>query len=290
MDLNSIFPVDISDKEKSEIYGDLNKQIADVMFDIFKSLNYQAYDIEYLDTYFIFQGNPNSVIHFKLKGLWKRWKFGMWVRSDYLFLDDSDKFPCISIFCQHENTIDKFKPSRSDICVEIKCKEFKEWLNGGWSSAINFKIKETLNWVKLHPFLSFVGSVPSDYSVYPDNVSKSNSVIRCFKSYYREDLERYRETIKLPILTIYASEKIKRFKKYDIVKDAFIRSFGSGWVVNPRITVEVEFKEDASLDDIEKLVFKLLPHKQFDDIGKINSYTYILRFSFSQGDYSITFD
>lgn len=73
-------------------------------------------DVEYLDGYFLFGMGTNSVIHFHVAEC-PGWKFAIWWETP----EDKDDDDIITgqFFTQYEETIDKFKPSRSDMCIKI---------------------------------------------------------------------------------------------------------------------------------------------------------------------------
>lgn len=64
--------------------------------------------------YYVFEFGENSVCHFKIKGL-KRWQFGLWIR------EDNENY-VVDLFGEHEDYIDKFKPTATKIKYEFKCK------------------------------------------------------------------------------------------------------------------------------------------------------------------------
>ena len=292
MNLNEIFPFDLSDKDKSEFFGNLNKQIADLLFDEIKSnIGYDIININYGDTYFIMQTNPNSVIDFAVKGF-KSWKFGMWVNSDNLFkteleesfyYDSVDDLPVVQVFFQHKDLIDKFKPSASTFSIELSVSAFKDYLKTGSIYTIDMhELKSMFKWVKYHPFLAYEG-------VKPDWYHGPDSIKRYLKSQSKEKSEYYREYIGLKVLVPYVKRKINQFEQSDIVKFAKIFNLGEGWVSSTRIEVIVRFKESTTDNEIDELVHKLLPFKT-KDIWKISTYDYVLSFRFEQGDEWISYE
>jgi len=67
--------------------------------------------------YFIIEFEKNSVCHFKIKSL-PHWSFAIWLRPGKDF----------TIFGQVTILIDKFKPTRSDLCC-INMKDFNDGIN-----------------------------------------------------------------------------------------------------------------------------------------------------------------
>lgn len=140
-----------------------NKEIAELMFEKMRSFGFTPYEISYGDGYFIFEMGENSVVYFKIKEVWKNWQFGMWIYSDELNNykeDENDETPyekepnVVQIFCKHEHLLDKFKPSRSALCIELKPCDFKR----DWSW---YMLGDMLKMIKYHPIIcwnEFCGS------------------------------------------------------------------------------------------------------------------------------------
>lgn len=87
------------------------------IFDIFEINGLHAYDLKFVDGYFIFDMGKNSVCNFKIKGM-RNWLFGVWITNSYCvdhnsYNKDAGETPPdkLFIFCEHVRYIDKFKPS-----------------------------------------------------------------------------------------------------------------------------------------------------------------------------------
>lgn len=107
--------------------------------------HFTAEDIEYLDGYFIFAHGTNAVVHFRINEC-PGWLFAIW------WNEPSEEKPnniSGSFFAQYEETIDKFKPSRSNFCEEI-CYNLN---NDGdnW----DFPAYEIINFIHKEPYLAF---------------------------------------------------------------------------------------------------------------------------------------
>ncbi len=98
----------VTKKELPQLYLDTSERILDAI-----NSKYTVTDVERGDGYFIFSFVGNSVTHFKIKEL-PQWKFGIW-----LFYDKKKNVIDCEWFCQLEIFIDKFKPSRSEICCQV---------------------------------------------------------------------------------------------------------------------------------------------------------------------------
>jgi len=101
-------------------------KIKEIIFHILNTYDLEVTDINVGNGYFLFNFGENSVIHFRIKGC-KHWKFGIWI--NYISKENNGKDACdgskmkqgylIEIFGQHEDYIDKFKPSYSPIKYSI---------------------------------------------------------------------------------------------------------------------------------------------------------------------------
>ena len=106
-------------------------------------------DIEYLDGYFLFAFGTNSVIHFHVAEC-PGWLFGIW----WIVPDENDPRNHISgeLFAQYEETLDKFKPSRSEFCEEISISKDE---NGEYTDCSVFAAEEMLEFIHNEPDLAF---------------------------------------------------------------------------------------------------------------------------------------
>lgn len=131
-----------------------NREIAERMFDHIRNMGYKPYDINYLNGYFLFEMGEDSVVHFKLKGVWKSWKFGMWINADNMEKTDAiteenrDEHLVVQLFCQNEDWLDKFKPSRCALLTELDREEFND-------KDIDFYVSQMLRMIKKHPILCY---------------------------------------------------------------------------------------------------------------------------------------
>lgn len=82
-------------------------KISEWLISFFKEEGIKINTVNRSNGYFIFEFGENSVTHFTIKR--KNWTFGIWVT-----VPEENK-TCISLFGEHNNYIDKFKPSRTAI-------------------------------------------------------------------------------------------------------------------------------------------------------------------------------
>lgn len=100
-------------KEATELFF----KYVNELFEMFNEDPVHFTSIEYLDGYFVLGFGTNTVIHFHVDEC-PGWKFGIW----WDIPNDREDFAGTihgQFFTQYEETIDKFKPSRSAICHDV---------------------------------------------------------------------------------------------------------------------------------------------------------------------------
>lgn len=140
-----------------------NRELAETVFAKIREYGFRPYDIEYGDSYFFFQFGPESVVHFRLKGVSRHWKFGMWIFSNLLEEDEDHSAAdhqnqrnhnVIEFFAQYDTQIDKFKPSASSLLVSF---DAAEWRKRG-SDPYKFNtLKKMLQMMRRHPLICYAG-------------------------------------------------------------------------------------------------------------------------------------
>lgn len=186
-----------------------NKDIAEFMLNKFQSYGFTPYNIEYGDSYFIFNRGENSVVHFRLKKVWKSWKFGMWIESESLN-NGKDSDIVVQLFCQNNSNIDKFKPSASSICAKIS----KEAINFEKENKYNYfyEVKDMLNMIKNHPFLAY--NIDNSCNKF----LSEHYMVEFFKDKIQELYHNIYHTVK-KIIIPYTKLKIFFAKRNKIIKD-----------------------------------------------------------------------
>lgn len=222
-----------------------NRQIADFMLGKMKEFGYEPYDINYGNGYFVFDYGDDSVVHFRCKGVWKHWKFGMWIFSDLLDTEennDESERPFIQIFAQYDTQIDKFKPSRSKLCIDFEASDWNEAKenNGLWL----WKLHNMLNMIKRHPFICYYG-LCGEYAGYFSGSFIWN-YIRDEGKYY---LEKTDKMIKSAIFVPYTKAKIFFAKRDRCIKSIKLYNFekeNPGWSTSYLYNVQIVFKKDST--------------------------------------------
>lgn len=195
------------------------KEIADIIFNYIKDNKFTPYDIEYLDGYFIFNMGENSVVHFKIKGLYG-WKFGIW-------LNDED----LQFFAQHKDNIDKFKPLRSYFCEEYLINNIKN----DWHL---YNIKYMLKMIKYHPMISFC------YDLTTDKYCSYNCILEYIKIKYFNINKKIKEFCSNFFTYIWNKPKMFFINKYKIVNYAKLFDKNTEYFkVSPRYTTHIHFNK-----------------------------------------------
>lgn len=89
-----------------------NKEIKEAIFEELKKNQMEVINPSVGNGYFLFDLGEESVVHFHIKGC-KRWLWGIWITHD-------ENKTNIDLFGEHEDYIDKFKPTQTTIAVETK--------------------------------------------------------------------------------------------------------------------------------------------------------------------------
>ena len=155
--------------------------------------NFQFYDINFHNGYFLFEGDEDSIIDFKIKGL-DSWLFGAWVCKN----EHKDKY--LQVFCQYEMFIDKFKPSRGDFSIAV---------NYNRDDFDTFEFEEAINFMMKHEAVFFCSN-DNPYFYIPEWKAKLKMcrAIRAERKYQKQ-LEK---TYKLIQKTIKIAAKLKIFQ------------------------------------------------------------------------------
>ena len=139
-------------KQDEAGYADVLKKSTELFFrDVNSYVDTPVHfeNIEYLDGYFIFGHGSNSIIQFHIKEC-PEWLFGIW----WMIPDGSNpdqKYINGDFFAQHEETIDKFKPSASEISCCITARPY----NDDESDCTCWKAAKYINFIRNEPYLAF---------------------------------------------------------------------------------------------------------------------------------------
>jgi hypothetical protein len=189
-------------------------------------------DIEYLDGYFIFASGTNSVVQFHIKEC-PGWKFAIWWHKPD---EETGKFIRGEFFTQYEETIDKFKPSRSELIEEINADTSDEEPSCScWNAAL------LIRFIRDDPYLAFC----RDYCGWNYNHEfHSREEARAEYDEWRlqeEDEKKYTEIIDEKVLS-FVREKI-----LPLFNDAVIADDGISW--DPRYDIYAPFEKNKDIVD-----------------------------------------
>lgn len=256
----------------------LNRRIANRVFNMIKESGYTPYDINFLDGYFIFDLGKDSVVHFRVKEVWSGFKFGMWIHSEYATREGrkkaqdeypesykhEDDFHVVELFCQHEDWLDKFKPSRSSMRINITVSELVE--------RSNIYIKDMLDMIKRHPIICYNEFCGDHAGFYSGSFLKD--FLRCSLS------ERYRnikEALLVPVFYRYTKFKLKFAAKANCISSVKLEDFekeNPGWSTDYKYRLLPEFKEGTSDDEINEWYHRWFRKEEY---GILDVYSCVVR-------------
>ena len=253
-----------------------NRRIAERMFEVIRSFGFEPYDIQYGNGYFVFDRGEDSVIHFRVKGVWKHWKFGMWVNSEYLKetyreeeknMKYEDYYKVVQIFAQHDTWIDKFKPSRSSLCVEYDACDWEHHLDGTYKYPF-IRLESMLNMMRRHPFMCYA-EFCGDYAGY-----YSKSFLAQYIKYESKDKLRTLEE-KLAVAIWYPWTLFKCYfaRKAKCISELTIHNFekeNPGWSTNYKYEVRVKFTKDATDEQETKWLDRWFHRWRYGEYGVYN--------------------
>lgn len=89
-----------------------NKEIRENVFNALAQRGFTVINPQVGNGYYLFDLGEESVVHFHIKGC-RRWRWGLWILRD----EEKQKIN-LHLFGEHEDHIDKFKPTQTAIAVE----------------------------------------------------------------------------------------------------------------------------------------------------------------------------
>ena len=271
-----------------------NREIAEYMFDKMREFGFKPYDIEYGDGYFLFDMGEDSVVHFRMKGVWRHWKFGMWISSEYLSedyrnsyvkeYDEPEEWKLIQVFCQHDHVIDKFKPSRSALCVSY---DVEDWCEKEKHPNTFWELEHMLKMIKNHPVICFDGFCGECVGY------RANSFLIDFIEY---ETQWYWEHIKKFILKhfwyTYTKAKIKLAEKSKCIKGIEFHDFekeNPGWSTSHLYSVIPIFTKDSTEEEQCKWMDKWFKKEKYGEYGYYDYVIEVLECKIEGSDKIYTF-
>ena len=239
--------------EVRELVGEINNTLCDWVLEVLAAKGYEARDVRRGDTYFVFSSYACSVVSFRLSRVWPGWKFGIWLDGLSLIGDAEDDAKVIRLFCQHETAIDKFKPSASDLLVEIERHELLTMLEDGpitRSDGVVVRpwperhVQALAEQVRMHPFLSYEGIKswsPIDYRPVP----------RTIRYIALERKRQVEKTVSCEILRGWAGRMVAKTSKKPYVKICKLIDYGEH--TYPRLEVFCDLFDDPSDEALDEM-------------------------------------
>lgn len=135
--------------------GTKNKELIESFLETLENdLNITILNTGYGNSYFVFEGEDNSICEFYIKEI-PGFKFGVWLTSrfdsikdclernttlwsDYLYVPTRSE---LVLFAQYELFIDKFKPSTSNFIIGTFQEDSNKWYISEAEDMLNFMIK-----------------------------------------------------------------------------------------------------------------------------------------------------
>ena len=249
-----------------------NREVAEFIFSKMKEYGYEPYDISYGNGYFIFEMGDDAVVHFRVKRVWKHWKFGMWINSDALNYNEEDKkkYDIVSVFAQYDTCIDKFKPTRSELCVEFKAEDWNEEEKDNGLCLLDLQCM--LEMMRNHPFICYNGYCGKD-----PGYTRRKSFIWGFIEHESWVLrQKIVKAIKTAWCVPYTKAKILFAKRNKHVKNIELYDWeknNHGWSTDHLYEVRVTFTADSTDDTEVKWLNKWFKK---DKYGKYGYYDYVI--------------
>lgn len=249
-----------------------NAEIRKIIFDKLAKLGYKVYDINNVDGYFIFNMGEDSVTHFRLKGhgIWKHWKFGLWLNMNLDEEGMEDDTPVIQLFSQWDRNIDKFKPSRSALRVEVTKREFLGVMDGVGLDGLPdmffmYRLRSMLKFMAKHPFLAYEDFCGEFVGYYTGSFFWN--FIKCeWRHYWRAISEKALTAVWYPYTKLKCLI-LQRYKCVDKVELVKFSDVVPGYSTDYIYEVNIEFKDNTDEDTATNLLNIFFKRKHYGCYG-----------------------
>lgn len=241
---------------EERVVGDLNEAICDWVLAVLERHGYRAREVDRGGAYFAFGGDRCSVVSFRLSRVWPRWRFGLWIHSESLLEEGGGEKAVVELFCQHDSAIDKFKPSASDVSVEIDANGIDLMLRYCWETDWDGRpiepwperqVAMLADQVRLHPFLSYDGA--TRYGLIDHRV-----VPRSVRYMATEACGRHHDELAFGFWARWAERKVGRASSRPYVASCVIEHASLSWY--PAISIVCTLHDDPRdewLDEMQAL-------------------------------------
>lgn len=136
----------MSEKIDKTVDVGLFRKASEKIFEFLKEEGFTITDVVYEDGYFIFGSGTDSVVQYHVSET-PGFLYGMWFSTRAWFHESA---VYVQWFCQWEEDIDKFKPSRSAISAE----EAFDIEKPG-ATILKYDILDNMRYIKQHPELAW---------------------------------------------------------------------------------------------------------------------------------------
>jgi len=234
---------------------------------VFSALESNGYKVDVIDSGdFGDSFRKNSGVWFRLSRVWKGWRFGMYLYGERLLDDTHESEPVITMFCQHESVVDKFRPSRCDLCIDIR----KWWVESllergafdGWrvrpcKSVVTRNVVSLAEQIRLHPFVSF--AMDGRFGALDGHPIKETV------SYVGRDfMTRLCKRTSVKALTAYAKPRVAIARRLPCVEECTFVDRGEHWY--PRMVVRCRLR-GMPTEDEQEAIDRLFPKDFYGGTG-----------------------
>lgn len=146
------------------------KKLTQKIFKLLEEQGYHVKNVEYGQYYMLFDFGKDGAVHFRIKEL-KHWKFGIWWHHD------NGEVKSYDFFMEHDDALDKFKPSAVTFKKEGIFVDQDSW-------DFHHHIIPMLKFVKRHPYRAwgYVTSSGSDVALWAEHDG-------CFAEYWEYQIK-----------------------------------------------------------------------------------------------------
>lgn len=244
-----------------------NRKMAEKIFEKMKEFGFTPYDISYGNGYFIFNMGDDSVVHFRVKGVLKHWKFGLWLYSENIQMTEEEKEAqrserfenrkkAAQLFVQWDTQIDKFKPAASDIAIAFDALDWMNYDSADERDVSRFMFNEMermLRALRRHPLLAYHGGPFAEYQSFYGGSYLMYFLRNEFDHLWNWFLDEVSKIIFVPYMFAKCAiaRKTKGVAKLE-VKD--FEKENPGWQTSYRYSIHVTFPEHTTSEQDEKWI------------------------------------
>lgn len=227
-----------------------NKELIQSALKSIEDIGYHVQDVNTGNTYFVYQGEDDSICHFHIKEI-PGFLFAFWVTGRFNKLEervewcnslDIDTKSELIFFTQYERDLDKFKPSRSGFVMGIYRQAWEEENDKGeivdiedWSNF--YEIDAILKYMKKHRIRSVEYAGCQTRYIWEDDRSGFRIFIQFIHDWCYEYKSRFKEWRKYKKAIRVSKKYMKKLKTFNyIIRD-------EGECVHPRIDIQVRRKD-----------------------------------------------